>query len=152
MNKSEKQPVIIQVSLTEVQAADTSRATSILQSFVPVLLERNRNRVRLEVLGYDNDPRELFDIPEVRKYFQNLFVENPSLFYWIDVDSYMLLFLGLMLFEPYRIEGQVGLRPEDMQSYVSGGFSGLNKFCESMGVSADATNDAILKVLKSWAA
>ena len=149
MKKQEQQPVIIQVSLTEVQAADTSLSTSTLKSFVPDLLERNRNRVRFEVLGYDDDPRELFDIPEVRKYFQNLIDENPGLFYWIDIDSHMLIFLGMMLFEPYRIEGQVGLCPKDMQSYLLRGFSGLNAFCDSVGVSADATNDAINSTLRS---
>ena len=92
MKKQEQQPVIIQVSLTEVQVADTSLSTSALKSFVPDLLKRNRNRVRFEVLGYDDDPRELFDIPEVRKYFQNLIDENPGLFYWMDIDSHMLRF------------------------------------------------------------
>src|SRR5690242_947105 len=122
-------PVTIQVSQAEVADCDTDRLSQILDSFVPRLLDRNRNRVQIEVMGYGADARELFDVPEVRAYFGAVFERNPGLFYWIDVSSYMFIFLGLMLFEPYRVGAKVGLRPRDMQTYLSKGFKGLNVFC-----------------------
>ena len=144
-----RQPVTIQVSKREIHSYDVSRASDILASFVPVLLEKNRNRVQIEVLEFNEDPRELYDIPEVRNYFQILFRDNPGLFYWIDVESYMFIFLGLMLYEPYRVEGRAGLTPVDMQSYLIKGFTGLNKFCESTGASPDETNTTINQNLRS---
>lgn len=123
---SRENPVTIQVSRQEIDRCETSGVSIILESFVPHLLERNRNRVQIKVLGFGNDKRELFDIPEVRKYFRKLF-----------------LFLGLMLFEPYRVSGQVGLTPQDMQSYLVAGFSGLNEFCRVSGASPEKTNASI---------
>jgi hypothetical protein len=131
-------PVIIQVSHVEVTQCDPSRIARILEDFVPHLLDRNRNRVQIEVMGYDQ--RELFDIPEVRKYFTALFELHAGLFYWIDVSSSILVFLGLMLFEPNRVAGRVGLLPRDMQVYHARGFAGLNSFCAVTGASANAAN------------
>jgi hypothetical protein len=119
----------------------------ILDSFVPELLVRNRNRVQIEVSGFGSDPRELYDVPEVRSYFILLFERYPGLFFWIDASSYMFLFLGLMLFEPWRTNGKVGLRPPDLKSYVTYGFTGLNTFCKQTGVSPDATNAAVIAQL-----
>jgi hypothetical protein len=142
-------PVIIQVSRDEVSRIETARVSSILASFLPMLLKRNRNRVQIEVAGYETDSRELFDIEEVRAYFQALFDENPAqgLFYWIDLESYMFIFLGLMLFKPDRIEGKVGLAPSDLQAYLVRGFSGLKSFCSATGTSPDSTNASIRAIL-----
>jgi len=137
---SHPSPSTIQISRREVELCNTSGVTAILTSWVPTLLERNRNRVQMEVLGYQDDPRELFDIPEVRSFFEAVFRANPGLFYWIDVESYMFVFLGLMISEPHRKDGQVYIVPKDMQAYLVRGFTGLNQFCAETGASPDATN------------
>ena len=62
-------PVVIQISRQEVEHCDPQGVVQIIQSFIPGLLEPYRNRVQLEVLGYADDPRELYDIPEVRALF-----------------------------------------------------------------------------------
>ena len=74
-----RQPVTIQVSKREIHSYDVSRVSDILASFVPVLLERNRNRIQIEVMEFNEDPRELYDIPEVRNYFQILFFHDVHL-------------------------------------------------------------------------
>jgi len=40
-------------------------------------------RVQIAFSGYDNDPRELFEVPEVRLYMLNLDKEFPYWFYFI---------------------------------------------------------------------
>ena len=60
------EPVVIQITRDEVEPIDTSRVVAILDSFIPDLLERNRKRISMEVLGYHGDKRELYDIPAVR--------------------------------------------------------------------------------------
>ena len=148
--ENKKEPVIIQISKLSIFMKDTKYITDILDSFIPQLTIRNRNRVRIEVLGYDKDYRELFDIPEVRTYFQTLFDETNGAFYWIDPDSYMFLFWGLMLLPPYRVDGKVGLKPEDMQKYLYWGFIKLNEFCLEHKLSAEASSKAINDALHKF--
>lgn len=131
-----------------IQALDTTIVCNTLDSFIPKLLERNRNRIRMEVIGYDQDDRELYVIKEVRMYFQKLFDEVDGAFYWIDPTSYMMIFWGLMLLPPYRINGQVGLTPEDMQKYLTWGFIKLNQFCEENSISPEPTNKKIFAAIK----
>jgi hypothetical protein len=102
----------------------------------------------MEVMGYGEDGQELFEIPEVRAFVEAVFRANPGLFYWIDIDSYMFGFLGLMVSEPQRAAGQVFISPQDMQTYLLRGFTGLNRFCQETGASPDATNALINRRLR----
>jgi hypothetical protein len=102
----------------------------------------------MEVMGYRDDSRELFDIPEVRAFFEALFRANPGLFYWIDFESYMFVFLGLMISQRHRKDGQVTIAPLEMQAYLIRGFLGLNKFCEETGASPDSTNALVSRWLR----
>jgi hypothetical protein len=138
-------PVTIQIDRSSILACDPEPVARILESFVPHLCESNCDRVQLEVLGYLNDSRELYDIPEVRSYFQALFQRVPGLFYWLDSSSHMFLLLGLMLFPPKRSDGLVTISPTDMQQFLLRGFAGLNRFCSEHGLSPEKTNKAVRK-------
>lgn len=143
-------PVVIQISHQEVMQRAPQRVVEIINSFIPDLLERNRNRVQLEVLGYGDDPRELYDIPEVRDYFRALHQIFPGMFYWLDTnpDGFAFILMGLMLYSPIRIGGgQVTISPQDLQDYLMNGYIELNAFCDHYGISADATNHSILEWL-----
>lgn len=61
-----KAPVTILISKDEIVSVNASRVREILDSFVPTLIDRNRNRVTIMVNGYDDDSRQLFLIGEVR--------------------------------------------------------------------------------------
>jgi len=130
-----KQPVVIQISKEEVLNCNIDRLVAILDSFVPDLCDRNRNRVKFEVTGYMNDSRELYDISEVKKYFRHFFDNYHGLFYWINVNSYMFVWMGLMLFTPIRVGGKVTISPEELQEFLSAGFKKLNVYCKENGLS-----------------
>lgn len=140
---TETPPVIISIPRIAVETCNPAPVAEILNSFIPHLCDRNRNRVQFEVLGYLEDPRELYDITEVRLYYQALFDKYPGLFYWIDTDSHMLLLFALMLHEPIRSQGQVTVSPADLQSFLLSGFVGLNEFCQYHGLSQEPANQAI---------
>jgi hypothetical protein len=53
-------PVTILINKEEVLTQDASRERRVLDSFVPLLLEKNRNATAVLVTGYDDDQRELF--------------------------------------------------------------------------------------------
>ena len=90
------------------------------------------------------------NVPEVRLFFQKLFDENDGAFFWIDPDSYMLLFWGLMLLSPYRCDGKVGLQPEDMLKYLYWGYYKLNVFCQKNKLSPDFSTKAIGDAVKHF--
>src|SRR4051794_30974960 len=54
------------------------------------LLPRFYGKVRVAVDGYDHDQRELFEIPEVRKYLGLLTDEWPYFFYACDLRDRFL--------------------------------------------------------------
>ena len=139
--------VLIQVSRREVEELDTGRLVGILDSFAPDLMERNRNRVQLEVCAYLEDKRELFDVPEVRAFFAKLFDETDSLLYWIDFDSKMFMLLGLMLYPPVRLDGQVTLEPFHFQAFLQRAFGKLNCFCERWQTSAEPTTRLVRQAI-----
>lgn len=146
---AERPPVTIRIRRETIVRDDTSGVTSLLGSFLSGGRGRKRNRIRMEVSGYEEDPRELFEIEEVRDYFQKLFEENEGLFYWIDVHSDTFMLLGLMLFEPLRDGETAGLSPEDLQEYLRMGLSGLESFCREQNLSAGETEREVARLVKS---
>jgi hypothetical protein len=141
-------PIILSVEREWVEAGDISTVLQTLES-----MEQNdwlmvaRNSISFITHGYDDDPRELYDIPEVRGWFQRLFAAYPGLFYWLDMDSNMFVLIGLLLFSPTRVAGNVGLSNEDLQQYMVAGFTGLNQFCDKHGLSAGPTNKMVVRRL-----
>jgi len=60
-------------------------------------LARLMNRFRFLVHGYDDDPQELYAIPEVRKFYQYFHRVWPYWFYFCDLQSETLTMLTLCL-------------------------------------------------------
>jgi hypothetical protein len=76
--------LIITGSREEVESGDTTSVLGALRR----LLERDmalqlRQRVFFGVLGYDDDPRELFEIPEVRAWIAAVDAEWPYWFFFL---------------------------------------------------------------------
>jgi len=122
-------PVTITVSKEAILAHDVGRVREILDSFVPDLIDRNRNRVELEILGYGNDSRELFLIDEVRHWYHTLFDCTPDLFFWMNLRSPWLTFYAIMFGTPVCLAGGTTVSPDDLQRFLVWGYQSLNGFC-----------------------
>ena len=138
---------IINIPRASVESRNPHSVINILESWIPELCDRHRNRVQFQVLGYNDDSRELYDIPEVREFFRELYNLHPGLFYWIDPKSHMLIFLGLMFFEPLRRDGKVSLFGNDLLQYLRLGFYGLKVFGSRYDLPIDQAKSAILDAL-----
>ena len=128
-------PVTILVSKDEIVSENVSGVRGILDSFVPILIDRNRNRVIIMVNGYDTDSRELFLIDEVKKWFNHLFDVVPELFFWMDMHPPWLTFYAIMFGTPVRVQGGTTISSEDLQRFLVWGYQNLNVFCSTHGVS-----------------
>jgi hypothetical protein len=141
-------PVTILINRVEVLAQDASRVRRVLDSFVPLLLEKNRNAVEVLVTDYNDDKRELYQIPEVRTWFHRLFDITPDLFYWMNMSHNRLLLHALMMHSPIRVQGGATIRPEDMQKFLMWGFFRLNVFCSTHHLDPTPSNKHITECIK----
>lgn len=57
-----------------------------------------KNIMAICFMGYDNDPREVYDIPAVHEYLCKLLKNVPELFYYIDIPSYTFAILVNAIF------------------------------------------------------
>lgn len=140
-------PVRIQISHKDIDSCDPKRVVDIIKSFVPDLCDENRNRVQLELVGYADEEQELFDIPEVRKYFQALHKRIPGMFYWLDTEGYTFLLMAMMIYEPVRMDENSTISPEDLKEYLLNGFYELNSFCNHYNLDQAPSIEAIKKWL-----
>jgi hypothetical protein len=101
------------------------------------------------VNGYNDDPRELFLINEVRKWFHHLFDAAPELFFWMDMSRPWLTFYAIMFGTPVRQKGGTTTSSEDFQRFLIWGYQNLNTFCSAHSISADSSNEHIRRAITS---
>ena len=76
----------------EVETVDVSRTAAVLSRVLAdrSAVQRYRERVDLSFYGYANDPRELYEIPEVRRFCKKLDEAFPYWFYFLSTEGVML--------------------------------------------------------------
>ena len=90
------EPVVLMISRREVEAKDLASVVSRLKVFLATREDawRYRGQMTLVVDGYNHDPRELVDIPEVRALLRGLEAEWPYWAYFFNqVDDSIKLLL-----------------------------------------------------------
>jgi hypothetical protein len=90
-------PLIIVVSKDEIMRRDISSALNVLKSLFdsPEVARSYRERVDIAFDGYNDDPRELDEIEEVRQYVQMLDQQFP---FWLFFLSKHMLGLQCIVF------------------------------------------------------
>lgn len=53
-----------------------------------------KEKVKITFIDYEEDPRQIYEIPEIRDYIKELLKENFILFYMLSNDSRILFFLS----------------------------------------------------------
>ena len=86
LRPSVSEPVILMFSRQQVEAGDISETLALLRRLTA---ERQTaidfcGRISLAVDGYNDDPRELFEVPEVRAYIKRLDQAWPSWFFFLS--------------------------------------------------------------------
>ena len=116
------------VDRSEVEALDVSRTAAILARVLADrnAVERYRGRVDLAFLGYSNDPRELYDIPEVRRFCSKLDDAFPYWFYFLSTDEVTLRVIACCLCSVAQLRpGVVSFGP-DLVEFVTRHYEALN--------------------------
>jgi hypothetical protein len=140
--------VEIAIKRTEVEACDTSSVVRTLESFVPGQCDLYRNSIDFAVIGYDDDPRDVWDIPEVREFYRKLFHEYKGMFYWMNTRSSMFDMMALLLNPVIKRAGGSTVLSEHYQQYLATGFALLNDFCRANSLAVEPANVSILEMIQ----
>ena len=116
------------VDRSDVEALDVSRTAATLSRVLADrdTVERYRGRVDLAFLGYSNDPRELRDIPEVRRFCGKLDDAFPYWFYFLSTDGVTLGVIASCLCSVTPVRpGVISFGP-DLLDFLSRHYEALN--------------------------
>jgi hypothetical protein len=109
------EPVVLLISRREVDAGDIASVLSRLKPFLASREEtwRYRGQMTLVVDGYNHDPRELVDIPEVRTLLRRLEASWPCwAFFFNQVDDSITLLLSCVAGSRFPGRGAVEMDAE----------------------------------------
>lgn len=84
-------PVLFEISREEVEREDMRRITNQIIECRQAGAAAS-GRLTITISGYFSDPRELYEVPEVRKFVKRLVEEIPELFFYLSMSHKWLLF------------------------------------------------------------
>ena len=127
------EPVVLLISRREVEAADLASVMWGLKVLLATREDawRHRGQMTLVVDGYNNDPRELVDIPEVRTLLRRLEAEWPYwAFFFNQVDDSIKLLVSCVGGSRFLGKGVVELDAELVAGAMTRAFGGMNELFE----------------------
>jgi hypothetical protein len=143
------------VGREQVEAGDTAEIVAVLQSVLgPETARKFFERVDIAFSGYDHDPRELYEIVEVREFVHKLDEQFPYWLYFLTKQGNGLRLIFFCFCPPYlKPEAQQEIWSQRMNSYLlNRGFPAMATICEFVGWSHEQTmelNDRVVEYLSS---
>ena len=128
-----REPVVLLISRREVEQADLTSVLSRLRVFLATREDAwlYRGQMTLVVDGYNNDPRELVDVPEVRALLRRLESEWPYwAFFFNQVDDSIKLLLSCVAGSRYLGNGAVEMDADLVAAAMARAFGGMNTVFE----------------------
>ena len=130
------EPVVLMISRREVEAGDIASVVSRLKVFLATREDAwlYRGQMTLIVDGYNNDPRELVDVPEVRTILCQFEAAWPYWAYFFNqVDDSIKLLLSCVAGRRFLGRGAVEMDAELVAAALARGFGGMNTIFERFG-------------------
>ena len=131
------EPVVLMISRREVEGGGLSSVLSRLKVFLATREDawRYRGQMTLVVDGYNDDPRELVDIPEVRSLLE---AEWPYwAFFFNQVDDSIKLLLSCVAGARYLGRGAVEMDADLVAAAMARAFGGMNAVFERFNFPED---------------
>lgn len=107
------------------------------------------------VEGYDADPRELYAIPEVRRFYADFHQAWPYWLYFCDLnqDSLKTMVMCCLprltsIARDARTQVGVELNPSELIAFIAADFAPMNAMCEWAGLSERAIYDRSKAVME----
>ena len=148
------EPVVLLISRREVEQVDLASVLARLKVFRATREDAwlYRGQMSLVVDGYNSDPRELVDIPEVRNLLRRLEAAWPYWAYFFNqVDDSIKLLLSCAAGKAFLGGGAVEMDPELVGQVLGHGFGGMNLIFEEHGfpeADLEAQSHGLVEVLQ----
>ena len=140
-------PVVFVISRQQVEALDLDESIDFLHSLVPIAHPHHawayKGRLSLVIAGYETDPRELFEIPEVCRYLRALDEQWPFwLFFFNQVDDSIKLIALCLASSIEVVPGAAHIDPNGLRRFMERAFTAVNYLFESYGF-PESENEAL---------
>ena len=134
------EPVFLMFSRRQIEECDITEPLEFLRRLTATsqVALNYCGRVGLVVDGYNNDPREIFEIPEVRDFVKALDQQWPYWFFFLSqVDDSIKTLESCLCDTIEVIPGVVSIDLEQMERSLTRHFGAMNRFCEAIDVSEE---------------
>lgn len=131
------EPIYLVFSREQVEAGDIYEPLTVLRQLAgtPEKAVAACGRISLVVDGYDRDPRELFEIPEVRNFIKALDDMWPYwLFFLSQVDDSIKIVESCLCDSIEVVPGVTSVDTGQLEKYLTRHFSALHHYCESLNL------------------
>ncbi len=131
-------PMIFSIAYADVCSCDVSAILSALNQFFDLRenIVNAKGQFALVFEGWDEDPRDIYDIPEIRRYMAILDDEFPYWFYFHQLHTGMLKGICLCLCRIRKVPGGSNPDPADYAGFMKKHIAALNRLCERYSLEA----------------
>lgn len=141
---SSTEPIIIAIPREVVEDGDPTPVLQGLTVFArsAVLAPQALGIMRVGFAGYESDTRELWEIPEVRRFVADLDSQFPYWFYFADLRDESLAALAFCICRVTEVApGTTAIDRTDFERFLDRQFDGMNSMWERLRL-AEAENVA----------
>ncbi len=148
------EPVVLMLSRREVEAGDVLPVVNRLLALLstPEAIWHYRGQMALVIDGYNDDPRELVDIGEVRAFLRELDRHWPYWAYFFNqVDDSIKLFASCLCGSNYPGGGLVEIDHEKLGQFLARGFAAVNSLFNDHSFPEDeleAMSNGVIEVIE----
>ena len=138
------EPIFLMFSRRQVETCDIDEPLQFLHRIAASSSEALKycGRISLMVDGYNDDPRELYEIPEVRIFISRIDKQWPYWFFFLSQADDSIKLLESCLSNTIEvIPGVASFDFEQMEQTLARHFGAMNRLCETLGVPEDKTDE-----------
>ncbi len=143
--------LFISASRRDVEDQEIGPALTTLGKMLkPEVARRVRGKVVFCIDGYDDDPRDLYHISEVRSWMAALDREFPFWFYFLDIGpASTLTFVMFSLCQFERVPGGSLIPPAELERFVDEHIQAMNTLAVRLGDPQHVT-EARLRIIDEF--
>lgn len=133
------------VSREEAESGDILPVLGTLQTllFDAETVRAFQGRLNISFCGYEADPREIYEVDEVRSYLAKIDIQFPYWFYFLSAEDDMLRMLAFCLCRTKKVgPGLANVEPPDLQHFFLRHLDAMNKLFDRFQLD-EAINERI---------